>query len=114
MLWLSIVINSQLSHIDNNTNRSETGTIRAVLRIFSFRVHTTLGHSNDNNSHFSGKATSNCLYSRTERGICNFKCLISENIVLNTGFYNLVDYFNLEMGKNQGKSLLLNIAADFT
>lgn len=77
-------------------------------------MHTTRGHSNDDNSHFSGKTTSNCLYSRAEREICNFKCLISENTVLNTGFYNLVDYFNLEMGKNQGKSMLLNNAADFT
>lgn len=43
-----------------------------------------------------------------------YAILNAENIVLNPGFYNLVNYFNLEMGKSQGKIMLLNNAIDFT
>lgn len=84
--------------MENSTNKSETCTIRSVLRTFSFRVHTISGHSNDNNPYFSGKIISNCTYSRAEsRGMHNFECLLSESIDLNTGFSYPIDYFNLEM-----------------
>lgn len=84
--------------MDNSTNKSEMCTIRSVLRTFSFRMHIISGHSNVNNPYFSGKIISNCTYSRAERrGIHNFECLLSENIVPNTGFSYTVDYFNSEM-----------------
>lgn len=70
--------------------------------------------SKENDSHFSGKVASNYTYSRADkRGIHTFKCLRSENIVLNKGVYYLIDYFILEMETHAQTRCLTTLLPSF-